>query len=39
MAVVRWKKHYGFHADWGHEHSSALILERNKIINDDIADA
>lgn len=39
LAVIRWKKLYGFYADTGHEHSSALIVERNKIINDDIVDA
>jgi molybdopterin/thiamine biosynthesis adenylyltransferase len=39
LAVVRWKKLYGFYADTGHEHCSALVVERNKIFNDDIADA
>ncbi|MGO9900588.1 MAG: ThiF family adenylyltransferase [Solirubrobacteraceae bacterium] len=39
LAIIRWKKLYGFYADTGHEHSSALIVERNKIINDDIVDA
>ena len=39
LAVIRWKKLYGFYADTGHEHSSAMIVERNKIINDDIANA
>jgi hypothetical protein len=39
LAVIRWKKLYGFYADAGHEHSSALIVERNKIINDDTTDA
>lgn len=39
LAVIRWKKLVGFYADTGHEHSSAMIVERNKIINDDITDA
>ncbi len=39
LAVIRWKKHCGFYADTGHEHCSALIVERNKIVNDDIPDA
>ena len=39
LAVIRWKKHYGFYADTGHEHCSALIVERNQIVNDDITDA
>ena len=39
LAVIRWKKLFGFYADTGHEHSSAMIVERNKIINDDITDA
>ena len=32
-------KLYGFYADTGHERCSALIVERNKILNDDIAGA
>ena len=39
LAVIRWKKLYGFYADTGREHCSALVVERNKIFNDDIADA
>jgi len=39
LAVIRWKKLYGFYADTGHEHCSAMIVDRNKIFNDDIADA
>jgi hypothetical protein len=38
LAIIRWKKLFGFYADAGHEYSSALIVERNKIINDDITD-
>jgi hypothetical protein len=37
MAVMKWKKLYGFYHDTSHEHDSCFIIDTSKIINDDLA--
>lgn len=37
LAVIRWKKHFGFYADLGHEHHAIFALNGNVIINEDKA--
>lgn len=37
LAVIKWKKLYGFYADYEHELSSAYIVARNRLTNDDQA--
>lgn len=35
LAVVRWKKHFGFYADYGREHFSAYTIDGNVIANEE----
>ncbi len=35
LAVVRWKKHFGFYSDLEEEHHSVYVLDGNSIANDD----
>lgn len=35
LAVVRWKKHFGFYADMEREHNALYLLSGNAIINGD----
>jgi hypothetical protein len=35
LAVVRWKKHFGFYADYGHEHFTAYTIDGNAIANEE----
>lgn len=35
LAVIRWKKHFGFYMDFDHEHSSVYVLDGNAIVNED----
>lgn len=35
LAVIRWKKHFGFYIDLGHEHHANFALNGNVIINED----
>lgn len=35
LAVIRWKKLFGFYADFEHELNSAYVIARNRITNDD----
>ena len=37
LAVIRWKKHFGFYADLGHEHQANYALNGNVIVNEDKA--
>jgi hypothetical protein len=37
LAVIRWKKHFGFYIDLGHEHHANFALNGNVIINEDKA--
>ena len=37
LAVIRWKKHFGFYADLGHEHHANFALTGNAIVNEDKA--
>ena len=37
LAVVRWKRHYGFYADSGREHFSAFMIDGNTLVNEDQA--
>lgn len=37
LAVIRWKKHFGFYIDLGHEHHANFALNGNVIINEDRA--
>lgn len=37
LAVIRWKKHFGFYIDLGHEHHANYALNGNVIINEDKA--
>lgn len=37
LAVIRWKKHFGFYADLGHEHHANFALNGNVIVNEDKA--
>jgi hypothetical protein len=36
MAVIRWKKYFGFYHDLEHEHNTIYSIGMNKLINDDI---
>ena len=35
LAVIRWKKHFGFYADLEHEHYSAYTIDGNHLLNED----
>jgi hypothetical protein len=35
LAVIKWKKYYGFYADYEGEHTTLYTLARNKITNED----
>jgi hypothetical protein len=35
LAVIRWKKIFGFYADYEHELNSVYVVARNQITNDD----
>ena len=35
LAVIRWKKHFGFYSDLEEEHHSVYVLDGNSIANDD----
>jgi hypothetical protein len=35
LAVIRWKKYFGFYADLDHEHFTAYALDGNLLINED----
>ena len=35
LAVIRWKKHFGFYADLAHEHHANFALNGNAIVNED----
>jgi hypothetical protein len=35
LAVIRWKKHFGFYSDFEGEHFTAYTLDGNTIINED----
>jgi hypothetical protein len=35
LAVIRWKKHFGFYIDLEREHSSTYVITRNDILNED----
>lgn len=35
LAVIRWKKHFGFYIDLGHEYHANFALNGNVIINED----
>ncbi len=35
LAVIKWKKHYGFYADIDEEHFSAYNVDGNNIVNED----
>jgi tRNA A37 threonylcarbamoyladenosine dehydratase len=35
LAVIKWKKHFGFYADLEKEHFSTYTIDGNKIINED----
>lgn len=37
LAVIKWKKLYGFYADTEKEHNSLFLLDGNTIVNDDQA--
>jgi hypothetical protein len=37
LAVIRWKRHFGFYADLGHEHHANFALNGNVIVNEDKA--
>lgn len=37
LAVIRWKKHFGFYADLGHEHHANFAVSGNAIVNEDQA--
>lgn len=37
LAVIRWKKHFGFYKDLGHEHYAHYALNGNVIVNEDKA--
>lgn len=37
LAVIRWKKHFGFYADLGREHHSNFAVNGNAIVNEDQA--
>lgn len=37
LAVIRWKKHFGFYADLGREHQANFALNGNVIVNEDKA--
>ena len=38
LAVIRWKKHYGFYDDLGTEHFSIFAISDNALINEDMAE-
>ena len=35
LAVIRWKKHFGFYADLDHEHYAAYTIDGNHLLNED----
>ena len=35
LAVIRWKKHFGFYHDFEHEHFSAYTIDGNDLLNED----
>jgi hypothetical protein len=35
LAVIRWKKHFGFYRDLEHEHHSTYTIDGNVLINDE----
>jgi hypothetical protein len=35
MAVIKWKKHFGFYQDSAQEYSSVYTIENNELLNDD----
>jgi len=37
LAVIRWKKIFGFYADLKREHECGYVIESNSLINDDFA--
>jgi hypothetical protein len=37
LAVIRWKKLFGFYNDLGHEHFSLYTIRHNSLINEEIA--
>lgn len=37
LAVIRWKKHFGFYADLGREHHANFAINGNAIVNEDQA--
>lgn len=37
LAVIRWKKHFGFYADLGREHHANFAVNGNAIVNEDKA--
>ena len=36
VAVIKWKKLFGFYADDGNEHFSVFVIAGNEIINEDV---
>jgi ThiF family len=39
LAVIRWKKHFGFYLDFEHEHHSTYTIDGNQLLNEDRLDA
>lgn len=35
LAVIKWKKHFGFYSDLEHEHFSAYTIDGNHLLNED----
>ncbi|GMV90906.1 MAG: hypothetical protein AMXMBFR82_06840 [Candidatus Hydrogenedentota bacterium] len=35
LAVIKWKKHFGFYRDLSHEHNSTYTLDGNVLVNED----
>ena len=38
LAVIKWKKIFGFYTDFEHEHSSTYTIDGNHLLNEDQAD-
>ena len=39
LAVIRWKKHFGFYRDLEHEHQTTYTIDGNQLLNEDQSDA